>query len=91
MASDFVHLHLHTHYSMLDGACTAPGLVKMAQEYDPSLDSGRKIFARPEDPAIQKILNRWVDEIMLGLSSLTHIFNPGGFAKGICVLVFYFL
>ena len=53
------------------------GLVKMAQEYDPSLDSGRKIFARPEDPAIQKILNRWVDEIMLGLSSLTHIFNPG--------------
>ena len=32
MASDFVHLHLHTHYSMLDGACTASGLVKMAQE-----------------------------------------------------------
>ena len=25
MASDFVHLHLHTHYSMLDGACTASG------------------------------------------------------------------
>ncbi|MBQ8754499.1 MAG: DNA polymerase III subunit alpha [Lentisphaeria bacterium] len=34
MPSDFVHLHLHTHYSMLDGACTAKGLVKLAEEYD---------------------------------------------------------
>ena len=32
MANDFVHLHLHTHYSMLDGACTASGLIKMAKE-----------------------------------------------------------
>ncbi|MBQ7207889.1 MAG: DNA polymerase III subunit alpha [Lentisphaeria bacterium] len=34
MASDFVHLHLHTHYSMLDGACTASGLVELAKEMD---------------------------------------------------------
>ncbi|MBQ7694409.1 MAG: DNA polymerase III subunit alpha [Lentisphaeria bacterium] len=34
MPSDFVHLHLHTHYSMLDGACTAPKLVKLAQKYE---------------------------------------------------------
>ena len=53
------------------------GLIKMARKYDPSLDSGRKLFARLEDPAIREILNHWVDEIMLGLSSLTHIFNPG--------------
>ena len=32
MAVDFVHLHLHTHYSMLDGACTAAGLIPMAKE-----------------------------------------------------------
>ncbi|MBR2624880.1 MAG: DNA polymerase III subunit alpha [Lentisphaeria bacterium] len=32
MATDFVHLHLHTHYSMLDGACTAAGLIPMAKE-----------------------------------------------------------
>ena len=30
--ADFVHLHLHTHYSMLDGACTAKGLIPMAKE-----------------------------------------------------------
>ena len=53
------------------------GLVKLAREYDPDLDSGRKIFARQEEPAVREILNRWADEIMLGLSSLTHIFNPG--------------
>ena len=34
MPSDFVHLHLHTHYSMLDGACTASGLVKLATQYE---------------------------------------------------------
>lgn len=34
MASDFVHLHLHTHYSLLDGACTPAGLVTLAKEFD---------------------------------------------------------
>ncbi len=34
MASDFVHLHLHTHYSLLDGACTVEGLAKLAKEND---------------------------------------------------------
>ncbi|MDD3155727.1 MAG: DNA polymerase III subunit alpha, partial [Victivallaceae bacterium] len=34
MSSDFVHLHLHTHYSLLDGACRVPDLVNLCQEYD---------------------------------------------------------
>ena len=34
MPADFVHLHLHTHYSLLDGACTVDGLVKLAKEND---------------------------------------------------------
>lgn len=34
MPSDFVHLHLHTHYSLLDGACTAGGLVDLAKAND---------------------------------------------------------
>ena len=29
---DFVHLHLHTEYSLLDGACRIPSLVKRAKE-----------------------------------------------------------
>ena len=34
MPADFVHLHLHTHYSLLDGACTVEGLMRMAKEFD---------------------------------------------------------
>ena len=34
MPSDFVHLHLHTHYSMLDGACTPKGIVELAKKND---------------------------------------------------------
>lgn len=34
MASDFVHLHLHTHFSLLDGACTIDGLIERAKEYE---------------------------------------------------------
>ena len=32
--SDFVHLHVHTHYSLLDGACTPAGLLELAKEQD---------------------------------------------------------
>ncbi len=31
--SNFVHLHTHTQYSLLDGACKIPDLVKQAAEY----------------------------------------------------------
>jgi len=56
-------------------------LVKKAMEYDPSLDNGRKIFAQIDDPNVMNILDSWVDEIMMGLATLTHIFNPS------CIIV----
>lgn len=31
--SEFVHLHLHTQYSLLDGACRIPELLNLAQSY----------------------------------------------------------
>ncbi len=31
--SDFVHLHVHTQYSLLDGACLIPTLMNKAKEY----------------------------------------------------------
>ncbi|MFH0877953.1 MAG: DNA polymerase III subunit alpha [Candidatus Omnitrophota bacterium] len=31
--SDFVHLHLHTQYSLLDGACRLKELISLAREY----------------------------------------------------------
>ena len=52
------------------------GLVKMAIEYNPELNNGRKIFENLDDPKVNEILDCWVDEIMLGLATLTHIYNP---------------
>ncbi len=51
-------------------------LVKRAQKYDPSLDSGCRIFERIGEKEVQNILDGWIDEIVIGLISLTHIFNP---------------
>jgi len=34
MMSSFVHLHNHTHYSLLDGACRIEDLVKKAREFE---------------------------------------------------------
>lgn len=52
------------------------GLVKLAMEYNSSLDTGRKIFAALNDSRVVEIIDGWVDEIMLGLATLTHIYNP---------------
>lgn len=56
-------------------------LVKKAMEYNPELDNGRKIFAQIDNPQVMNILDAWVDEIMIGLATLTHIFNPS------CIIV----
>ena len=32
--SDFIHLHLHTQYSLLDGACRIPELLQLANQYN---------------------------------------------------------
>ena len=62
-------------------------LVKKAMAYDPRLDNGRKIFENLDDPEVMTILDSWVDEIMLGLSSLTHIFNPACIILGGGIMV----
>ena len=63
------------------------GLVKMAMEYNPELDNGRKIFANLDDPKVMDIIDKWVDEIMLGLATLTHIYNPACIILGGGIMV----
>lgn len=57
-------------------------LVRMAKVYDSTLDSGRKIFSRIQEPEIQEIVDRWIDEIVYGLVSVIHIFNPSCIVMG---------
>ncbi|MEW4411123.1 ROK family protein [Clostridium sp. AN503] len=57
-------------------------LVRMAREYDSSLDTGRKIFARIEEAGVQAVVDRWIEEIVLGLVTVIHIFNPSCIVLG---------
>lgn len=52
------------------------GLLQMIKPYRPELDTGRKVFDALNDDTVVGILDKWVDEIMLGLATLTHIYNP---------------
>ena len=55
---------------------SATALVKMVSAVDPSLTNGRQIFTNLEHPEIKEIVSKWIDEIVLGLATLIHIFNP---------------
>lgn len=51
-------------------------LVAMAKEVDQNLDNGRKIFEAMDRPEVRKVVDKWIDEIVYGLVTLIHIFNP---------------
>lgn len=55
---------------------SAAALVNAAMNYDPRLSDGRKIFSALNDPRVMQILDSWINEVLCGLSSLIHIFNP---------------
>lgn len=51
-------------------------LVARARKLDESLVNGRKIFERIGEPEVLAVVDGWTDEIVHGLVSLIHIFNP---------------
>lgn len=51
-------------------------LVKRASECFPELTSGREIFARVDVPEVKELIDQWILEIVYGLVTLVHIFNP---------------
>ena len=57
-------------------------LVRKAMAYNRDLDNGRKIFARLDDPKVRDIVNSWIDEIVYGLITVIHIFNPACIVLG---------
>lgn len=66
---------------------SATALVKMVSSVDPSLTNGREIFTNLERPEIKSVVNKWVDEIVLGLATLIHIFNPSCIILGGGIMV----
>lgn len=53
-------------------------LIKSAKEIHPDFINGRVIFERLDqgDNSLAIVLDEWVEEVALGLTSLIHIFNP---------------
>ncbi|MBS6396350.1 MAG: ROK family protein [Clostridiales bacterium] len=57
-------------------------LVRRVKEVDASLDNGRKIFESFERPEVRRQIDEWIDEIVCGLVTLIHIFNPSDILLG---------
>lgn len=66
---------------------SATALVKMVSTVDSSLTNGRQIFASLKRPEINEVINKWIDEIVLGLATLIHIFNPSCIVLGGGIMV----
>lgn len=51
-------------------------LVNSALRVDASLTSGRKIFERIGEPEVKEVVDRWILEIIYGLTTIIHMLNP---------------
>lgn len=57
-------------------------LVEAAKKLDPTLDSGRKIFLKFDEITVRELIDSWIDEIVYGLITVIHIFNPSCIVLG---------
>lgn len=86
--------HIITHPDGLDCGCGQGGcyeqyasttaLVRECMKYDRSLNNGRVIFKEIKEgnSGVKIIVDNWIDEIILGLRSLVHVFNPNCLVLG---------
>ena len=51
-------------------------LIENAKTVLPDITNGRQIFANLGNPAVKEIVDNWIDEVLYGLASLIHVFNP---------------
>lgn len=56
-------------------ASTTALIKRVCKKYS-GLDDGKKIFANLHNQEVKKEIDSWIDEIVVGLVSLIHIFNP---------------
>lgn len=57
-------------------------LVNGAMKLDPTLSNGRLIFQRMEEPDIRQLVDRWIMEIVYGLTTIVHMLNPSRILLG---------
>lgn len=57
-------------------------LVAAAKKVDASLTNGRLIFEAAQRPEVKAVIDAWIDEVVLGLITLVHVFNPSDIILG---------
>lgn len=92
LAGEFGHIITHPdgklcgcgQHGCYEQYASTTALVRAAKEYRSELTSGRIIFAEWEkgDDKIKEIIDNWIDEIVFGLVTLIHIFNPNALILG---------
>lgn len=75
-----VHPEAVTNADILSGCyeryASATALVARAMLLDETLDTGRKLFARLEEPQIRAVVDAWVKEVVHGICTLVHVYDP---------------
>lgn len=51
-------------------------LVQLLRREYPEIKNGREIFARLSEDGVRVLVDQWIGEIVYGLTTLVHIFNP---------------
>lgn len=57
-------------------------LVRLVQSEYPEIKNGREIFARISEDGVRVLVEQWIGEIVCGLVTLVHIFNPSRIILG---------
>ena len=83
-AGEFGHIVIHAGgRSCTCGGCgcyeayaSASALVRDVYEKTGKEMNGREVFENFSDPEIRCVIDKWIDEIVIGLKGLVYIFNP---------------
>lgn len=57
-------------------------LVERVRRFCPQITDGRAVFAHLDDGAVREIVDDWIGEIVNGIVTLIHIFNPAALIIG---------
>jgi len=78
-AAEFGHIITHgskDENGYYEKYASTKALIDNAKNVMPELDDGRDVFANIGNPGIKEVIDDWIQEILYGLVSLIHIFNP---------------
>lgn len=92
VAAEFGHIVTHAVADRGNGGtplfyekyASTTALVEMARDVDPDCRNGRMLFEKIKqgNSQLEQVLHVWVDEVVYGLASIIHIFNPSAVIVG---------